>query len=87
MTKQANYTSMKKQEQTPEEEEAYEAALFESVYGKDWRATIAKIRGLSSLTTGTSHTVVPQLEGNEETRQPDGGKDEDFSEHDVEQIA
>lgn len=77
MNKQANYTSMEKQEQTSEEEEAYEATLFESVYGKDWKAIIAKIRGLSGLTTDTSHTVGPQPEGNEETRQPDAGKGEE----------
>ncbi|KAJ5699380.1 hypothetical protein N7536_002393 [Penicillium majusculum] len=68
---------MEKQEQTSEEEEAYEATLFESVYGKDWKAIIAKIRGLSGLTTDTSHTVGPQPEGNEETRQPDAGKGEE----------
>ncbi|KAJ5451759.1 hypothetical protein N7491_000941 [Penicillium cf. griseofulvum] len=69
---------MKKQEHTPEEEEACEAALFESVYGKAWKSIIAKIRGPSSLNTGTSHTVAPQLKGHEETTQPDARKGEDI---------
>ncbi|CAI7648183.1 unnamed protein product [Penicillium palitans] len=72
------WTFMEKQEQTSEEEEEYEATLFESVYGKDWKAIIAKIRGLSGLTTDTSNTVVPQPEGNEETEQPDAGKGQDL---------
>lgn len=69
---------MEKQEQTSEEEEEYEATLFESVYGKDWKAIIANIRGLSGLTTDTSNTVVPQPGGNQNTVQSDAGKGEDI---------
>ncbi|OQE16297.1 hypothetical protein PENFLA_c028G07694 [Penicillium flavigenum] len=55
---------MEKQQQTPEEEEACETALFESVYGKDWKPIIAKMRG---LTTDTSDAGVPQPEENAHT--------------------
>ena len=60
---------MEKQQQTPEEEEACETALFESVYGKDWKPIIAKMRGLA---TDTSDAGVPQPEENEHTVQTDG---------------
>ncbi|KAF4772020.1 hypothetical protein HAV15_011166 [Penicillium sp. str.  len=53
-----------KQQQTPEKEETYKAALFESGYGKDWKPLIAKMRGSA---TDVSDTGVPQLEEDKHT--------------------